>query len=106
MSSKFVTLALLGGLCAASAPFQSAIEENFSHYTAHTMAPAYEHPRLAHYLETDRSNALDKTAAEMLGKNAEYAEDLLDHHSPDLPTFHVVHEPDHEENEANLTPTS
>ena len=72
------------------------------------MVPAYEHPRLAHYLETDNSigsNALDKTASEMLEKNAEYAEDLLDHHSPDLPTFHVVHEADQDENETEIAPS-
>ena len=43
-------------------------------------------------LSHDQSNSLDEMAAAMINKNAEYAEDLLDHHSEDLPTFHVVHE--------------
>jgi len=42
-------------------------------------------------------------ASAMLERNAEYAEDLIDHHSAELPTFHVVHE--QEEHENTLAPS-
>lgn len=64
------------------------------------MTPSDEHFHLAHLLEMensnslspDQSNSLDATATAMMEKNAEYAEDLIDHHSTELPTFHVVHD--------------
>ena len=52
-------------------------------------------------LSPDQSNSLDEMAAAMIDKNAEYAEDLIDHHSDELPTFHVVHE----ENDLDPSPS-
>ena len=107
MSSKFATLALLGGICAASAPRAdiAATERHYGHYSTHALSPDHEAPHLAHLLaKEEHSNALDHSATEMLSRNAEYAEELIDHHSAEIPVFHVVHEPENELENTSVAP--
>jgi|Transcript_35007 hypothetical protein len=91
--SKFATLALLGGVCANARWADFGHEERRyarpveSHYAHYSMPPSREGAHLAYLLgmesnglSPDQSNSLDEMAAAMASKNAEYAEDLIDHH--------------------------
>ena len=63
------------------------------------------HGRPSHFLHRRGLSIwinLDELAAAMIDKNVEYAEDLLDRQSEELPTFHVVHE---QENALDPTPS-
>ena len=122
--SKFATLALLGAACAEAhyydhlvygdqhpyhVPHLGRSETERHHYVHHDMPPSREGAHLAFLLGMDsngispeQSNSLDELAAAMIDKNVEYAEDLLDRQSEELPTFHVVHE---QENALDPTPS-